>query len=630
MASDTSSLLSELDQLLSQNDIKQPILPSSQLLYRIGGVLSRLKNTNSEPATLLQNAYQQLVLTLPQSYLWKFLETYQKAMAQMMLKNGSSSSSSSSSPLADLELAVESLYGLLAHSPLACRLACDSNASQQDLMISSLASIYDRFIVLESSSSESSSANTISRPRAAILGCLSHLFLDGLLSLQLPMTKMASSPQQSTPINNALERVLDFIKAMEEESTDCLGDLQEWQLQKEPLGRTLATSLQEYAYAIATKNNNSHEQDDDTSQMAYLLNMLESARQKTPTSTITTPTANSQPKIASAPAPKQVSAADELERRIQQVQQILPDLGQGFIETALSLFQGNVETTVATLVNDPLQYPHALRVLDRNLPRRRKERSAEEVVESQEARALVKERVALEEQQEQARYKALVYVAAQEAKANADANGGNTEFDSNNTTNNEYDDDYDDQYDDMDGGLGGADSGWSDMEVMKTYNQVARQEHAEDSFWEENRNTNRKPAPKQQQQQQQQHDEEGDENDDGPSGKKWGADKIKGGRVLGPDGKVVKNQRRGKKGGNANNSNSNNNATATAGSTTPQPQKGKSPNNTNAAANANAQAGGPNKPKPKTKPKKDNRDNRVGRQRDRKQQKQGTFGAPQS
>jgi hypothetical protein len=41
---------------------------------------------------------------------------------------------------------------------------------------------------------------------------------------------------------------------------------------------------------------------------------------------------------------------------------------------------------------------------------------AEEVIEVQEARALVKERVALVEQQKQARYKALLYVAAQEAK----------------------------------------------------------------------------------------------------------------------------------------------------------------------------------------------------------------------
>jgi hypothetical protein len=52
---------------------------------------------------------------------------------------------------------------------------------------------------------------------------------------------------------------------------------------------------------------------------------------------------------------------------------------------------------------------------------------AEEVVEVQEARALVKERVALVEQQKQARYKALLYVAAQEAKAaNAAASNSNS------------------------------------------------------------------------------------------------------------------------------------------------------------------------------------------------------------
>ena len=88
---------------------------------------------------------------------------------------------------------------------------------------------------------------------------------------------------------------------------------------------------------------------------------------------------------------QKVSAADEMERRIAQVKQILPDLGEGFVEMALSLFQGDVETTVATLLNDPSQYPASLRVIDPKLPRRAKERSSEEVLEARKARELVKE-----------------------------------------------------------------------------------------------------------------------------------------------------------------------------------------------------------------------------------------------
>jgi hypothetical protein len=88
----------------------------------------------------------------------------------------------------------------------------------------------------------------------------------------------------------------------------------------------------------------------------------------------------------------------------------------------------------------------------------------------QPTKSLVKERVALEEHQEQQRYKALLYVAKQEAKekakekANDNGNADNVDDEvvnnsANANDNNEYDDDYDDQYDDIDGGLGGADNG---------------------------------------------------------------------------------------------------------------------------------------------------------------------------
>jgi hypothetical protein len=333
--------------------------------------------------------------------------------------------------------------------------------------------------------------------------------------------------------------------------------------------------------------------------------MLESAREQKPVPTAISSTDNTATKsrASQTPAPKAVSAADELERRIHQVKQILPEFGEGFIETALSLYQGNVETTVSILLNDSSQYPTTLRVLDRSLPRRRKERSREEAEESAKARQIVKERVAVEATQEEERYKALLYVSKQNREAAEQEVG----------TKNEYDDDYDDQYDEIDVKLGGADNGFYDFEQVKLYNQVVRADEAEDSFWEENRNANKTSS-----------------NTPAANGEKQyrGPDKIKGGRVIGPDGKIVKKQGGGKKTKNNNASGGGQNATKQQQQQLPgnqnatkqqkQPQQPGKPNNV-PDQSSQQQKGD----KPRTKPKSNNRTNR---QRDKKQKAQGTFG----
>jgi hypothetical protein len=64
------------------------------------------------------------------------------------------------------------------------------------------------------------------------------------------------------------------------------------------------------------------------------------------------------------------SKRDEVQRRIDQVRQVLPDFGPGFLETALAYKNGNVEQTIQLLLNDPSQWPASLQVMDRSLPRR--------------------------------------------------------------------------------------------------------------------------------------------------------------------------------------------------------------------------------------------------------------------
>ena len=558
-----ASIVEELEQLSSRRGAK---LPSSQLLYRIGGVLSRLSPSIAKHNTPLEmqfcESYRVLMETLPSSYLERFFETYAIALSQLVSKAKDDQASDNA-----LEESVQSLYGILSNSPKASQSACS------DKIISTLSKIYDHYILKQTPEEKA-----ISRPRANVLGCISFILIDG-----------TQSNREDEEEHAVEESVMELLRSMEEESTDCLGDLLEWQLQSEPRGRTLDRFLLK-----------EHGSGNDTPQLGYVLNMLETARSSRTETAVQRIAQEEELKASksqqSTPVQK-VSAADEMERRIAQVKQILPDLGEGFVEMALSLFQGDVETTVATLLNDPSQYPASLRVIDPKLPRRAKERSSEEVVEARKARELVKERVKADEQAEEARYQALLYVS--------------------NQARNEYDDDYDDQYDDIDGHLGGADSGYSDMdfEAIKTYNQVARQEEAENAFWEQNRNTNRPARKKTTEENDGENDNEEDDTTGTGAKKKFGPDKIKGGRIIGADGKVVRPQRRGKKkgGGNSNSSN-------IQGKNQPAGSTGEN----KGSGGPSTGAGGGNRGKPRTKPKSGNR---VGRQRDRKAQKQGNFGA---
>jgi CUE domain len=562
-------ILSELRIL--QGGEQGPRLPSARQMSTIGGLLFRItgKGDNHDPEDYsdLLLAYQHLIETLPEVH-WKYVfDLLQKAVDRL-------SSSSSSSTLDDLLVATNTLHGLLTHSPKACQIAYSTK------WVATLSAIYDRFVVLlQKNTNVHTSSN---HSKGVLLATLSSLLFDGLF---LPRRQ----PQHQQQLDGDLvEDLLGAIRAMEEHSIECLGDLQDWQSRNDPMRRTIESQVLQYISS----------QDE---QRTYILNMLESARRKessTPnllardTSSKTTndkrkPT---MPKVVTA-------AADELERRIQKIKLILPEFGEGFIETALSLYQGDVERTVDTLMNDASSYPIALRVLDRSLPRRRKDRTADEIEESTKARQLVKERVAVEEKQEQARYRALQYMAAKEEEAVKQE-----DFRS------EYDDDYDDQYDEVDAKLGIADEGQYDFEQVKLYNKVVRSEEAEDSFWQENANTNRKMPNK--------NESKGGENGrNGGDGQQWGRDKIKGGRVIGPDGKIDRKPggQRGKK-------------NMGVGPTLPSTQVGNegSSNNVNAKAPASGGSISGSTTKPRTKPKSQNK---VTRQRDKKQIAQGTFGA---
>lgn len=577
-------LLSQLQRL--QGGSTAP-LPSARQMFSIGSLLYHTRKHVAEDTDMLLS-YQHLVDVLPESHWTCLLETLQQAAHRLAV----TSTTAAAASLPHLTAAVQALNGLLTNSPRLCQLAYtkkNNNSSSRDgCWVSTLAALYDRIVVLTTTTTTSSGSEdheASSSCRDTLLATLSSLLLDGLFLLK------------STTME---EEILEAIQAMEEQSTDCLGDLQEWQSNKEPFRRTLESQVRK----SLVENNE---------QQAYILKMLASARETKNASQLFSPPSIRPTQQQAAPSKKNassstttvVSPSDELERRIHQVQQILPDFGQGFLEAALSLHQGSVEATVATLLLPASEYPTALRALDTKLPRRHKERSAEEVVEASQARQLTKERLALEAKEEEARYQALVYMADKEQQQQQQ----------NVVQHSEYDDDYDDQYDELDVKLGGADDGQYDFEQVKLYNQLVRTEEKEDSFWQGNLNTNRITTQTSKKSNNKEEDGENTTKE-----KSWGPDKIKGGRVVGPDGKIIRKPagQRGKKGGRGNGS-----AGAVQPSAPPSKEGSTQPPDKNGSAASEGSNAVANKGKPRTKPKSQNR---VNRQRDKKQKAQGTFG----
>lgn len=125
----------------------------------------------------------------------------------------------------------------------------------------------------------------------------------------------------------------------------------------------------------------------------------------------------------------------------------------------------------------------------------------------------------------------------------------------------EYNDDYDDQYDGVGGedGIGGADGGLYDMdyEQIKIYNKAAKAMEEDRIFWESNHNSNRRGGKKEGDDRNGNRKKDGDaqaddnsDDEDNTTKKYRGADKGKGGRLIGPDGRYLPFPKSRKKSGN--------------------------------------------------------------------------------
>jgi hypothetical protein len=234
----------------------------------------------------------------------------------------------------------------------------------------------------------------------------------------------------------------------------------------------------------------------DSPQLQYILEMLRGI-----------PRSESHAAASATNEPKQVVSHQQsgqpqqnmTEIQIGHIKAVLPDLGEGFIEEALKVYNNDVERTLDALLqlDDSTIHPR-LASLPRNLPRKLKDlpehytanvnmhRGATAKDDGKEHVARQKQYIReVERRAEEEAYlvenvsRALGGLRVQEIGGNDNDNADHDEFGA--VNNNEYDDDYDDQYDGigddggMAGGIGGLDEGLYDVDVHNVHQKYSRE-----------------------------------------------------------------------------------------------------------------------------------------------------------
>ena len=386
------------------------LLPTPLQLYHVGKLLYETEERASDAHGALLKSYQSLLEQLPLSYLSDVLfHDLNRAFQQ-------------ASGTTD---AVHSICGLYADSPLACRAGFSVDLCKA---------------VCIAYSAVQSQRNHNDHQGTSLMRTLSSLLSES------GMLDSNDTEQEETQ----LQKIMELIQALtEDERNTCFGDMIEWQEQ------TIPTR----ALPLIVKS-----RFEETPQREYLLLMLTSSPKSSSVQHISSQKPSQQESTV-----KTVSSASEVQRRIQLVQGVLPELGEGYVETALSCYKGDVDRTVAALLeaqSDPYSLPPVLQMMDPKLPKRHTETTPDSyALDDDEARRITKARLADMQRN-------------QEAEAYALAVVGN---------NDEYNDDYDDQYDGFDGGaeLGGGDGETYDVDLdtIRKYNRAAMAVEAEGAFW---------------------------------------------------------------------------------------------------------------------------------------------------
>ena len=357
------------------NTTTNTCVPSLYQFYQLGLILYRISkqhlrnnsignkdsNRNNVGDLNTLRAYRKLIETIPHETLRSIFVDLRRATqthlkSTLTIHNNDDHDHDNNTAIDDLGSTARSLAGLICSS-----FVCDENNNNinssssssnnsrvschlcyiiyDKAWISTLSALYDRFVIVQSRTS-SSSSEIIKGNKNSLLSCLSQLLLDGLL---LPYTDNCVD-KVSMVTKTAEESLLEAIRAMEEESTELVRDLQQWQVSYEPFRRNLET----FVLNIGNKHNNNHENDSDNyveraQQREYILSMLESARGQSSSTAFPSPSAmmtnnkNNSTTRRAVVVPSSSSTSciggtkelSELDRRIQQVKQILPHFGEG-------------------------------------------------------------------------------------------------------------------------------------------------------------------------------------------------------------------------------------------------------------------------------------------------------------
>lgn len=183
--------------------------------------------------------------------------------------------------------------------------------------------------------------------------------------------------------------------------------------------------------------------------------------------------ASTKPDVLPSPLSKKGSkiaekaASSTIDLYIDQIKQIMPNLGDGYIELALECYGWDVETVLSKLLDSSNEALHPrLQSCSANMPRWKKQQQEEDSINpSDEAKKIQLQYFkALEDQQELDAY-ILQRIDGE----------------------NEYDDDYDDQYDDVVGAgdVSGPSTIMDDtyFDQIRRYNAVKRSEENDEKFW---------------------------------------------------------------------------------------------------------------------------------------------------
>jgi hypothetical protein len=515
----------------------ESLLPSALQLYHLGILLHRLSTLHDNRQwSNVRNAYHALMQTVPANYTKHVLADLSDSLTSV-LQDATSTGSTITDTWHEGVSGLQSISELYDGSQVAQEVACDCWSIEQ---LSVLINVND-------SNGDKRNPASANVDRYIITILCAYLLSVSDFELMLPFLDVVR--QNSTLWEKMVDRLVSLYD-------------QRWK-------------------SLVTRRFT------DESQLEYLASLLDDGRPGPNTLPPTRP--NTIGVDRAKPGRIQsikVSPEQEIQRRIDRVRAVLPHLGEGFVEMALSHWRANVEETVAKLLeSDESHWPIQLRVTDRNLPRRH-DKNAGSTLAAEEAEAKEIAKVAIRAAADQAEYEARMVATVMSLDERKGASDKRT------VRHDEYDDDYDDQYDDLDG-FGNADGGlYDDYEAVLVYNRVAKQEEAEMLYWEQSRSSNRSPGPRNHER-----DDQSQLLPETSERKYRGPDKMRGGRIPGRHG-----GRSGLGGRHGNQSTNNSNGDQTVPNSTGRPSA-------NAPADASSNASG-------AKPNLRQKERHLGKRRD--------------